>query len=99
MKLGEGALGEAIARGTAYVAGDHEDRHGKRAKDVNGMRACIPLAVDGEVVGAIVIFRLLAHKGRFEPLDLELFNLLATHAASALYASALYARVSEEARA
>lgn len=55
--------------------------------------ACIPLALDGEVVGVIVIRGLLPHKTAFEPLDQELFDLLASHAAAALYCSALAERV------
>ena len=46
-------------------------------------------------VGAIVIFRLLSHKPRFEALDHELFGLLATHAATALYSSDLHRRIDQ----
>ena len=37
----------------------------------------------------IAIHRLLAHKAGLEPLDHELFDLLATHAATALYCTSL----------
>jgi hypothetical protein len=57
------------------------------------LTACIPLKIDGAVTGFIVIRRLLSHKSGLEPLDLELFDLLGTHAAMALYASALHERV------
>ncbi len=52
--------------------------------------ACIPLKLGPTVHGVIVIFRLLAHKRTLEPLDYELFDLLASHAASSLYASKLH---------
>ncbi len=55
------------------------------------LTACIPLQVDGEVTGAIVIFRLLQQKTAVEPVDRELFALLATHAATALYCTSLHA--------
>ena len=50
---------------------------------------CLPLQVDGHLVGVVVIVRLLAHKPQLEPLDHELFDLIATHASAALYCSAL----------
>jgi predicted RNase H-like nuclease (RuvC/YqgF family) len=50
---------------------------------------CLPLQVDGRLVGMVVINRLLAHKPELEPLDHELFDLIATHASTALYCCAL----------
>jgi len=52
---------------------------------------CLPLQVDGHLVGIVVILGLLAHKPQLEPLDHELFDLIATHASTALYCSALQA--------
>ncbi len=40
----------------------------------------------------IAIYRLLQQKERFQPLDFELFTLLAGHAATALFSSKLYER-------
>ena len=53
---------------------------------------CIPLRVDDKPVGAIVIHRLLQQKDGFSPLDHELFTLMAGHAATAIFASQLYAQ-------
>lgn len=50
----------------------------------------LPLRLDGQVIGMVVIFGLLPHKPQLEPLDHELFELLATHAATALYCSSLH---------
>lgn len=55
-----------------------------------GMVACIPLKLDNNVTGLIAIFGLLPHKPILEPLDHELFDLLATHAATALYCTSLH---------
>lgn len=55
------------------------------------LNACIPLTVDGRSIGAIVVFRLLQQKQGIEPLDRELFALLVTHAATALYCTSLHA--------
>lgn len=49
--------------------------------------AAIPLVLNGRVVGGIVIVSLLAQKSGFDAVDLELFELLTTHAAIALYCS------------
>jgi hypothetical protein len=54
--------------------------------------ASFPLTVAGRVFGAIAVFRLLPHKAALEPVDGELFDLLATHAASALYCCQLHAQ-------
>ena len=55
------------------------------------LTACIPLTVDGRAIGAIAVFRLLQQKQGIDPLDRELFGLLVTHAATALYCTSLHA--------
>ncbi len=47
--------------------------------------ACVPLKVEGRVIGVIAVFRLLAHKPALEAVDLELFDLLAMQAGIALH--------------
>lgn len=59
----------------------------------NDPLVCLPLSLDGRIVGVIVIFELLAHKPQLEALDHELFDLLATHAATALYCTSLHERI------
>jgi hypothetical protein len=54
--------------------------------------ACVPMRLDGEVVGVVVVFSLLEHKRAFVSVDRELFKLLASHAATALTAALLFAR-------
>ncbi len=54
---------------------------------LHDLAACIPLEIDETLVGYIAIYRLLPHKPALEPADLELFDLLKTHAAAALLAS------------
>lgn len=54
--------------------------------------ACVPLRIGTRIIGVIAIYRLLTQKERFEPLDFELFTLLAGHAATALFSSKLYQR-------
>lgn len=90
IRVGEGPIGGAAAMGRLFI------RRGEEPDGplVNGLplSACVPLKVDGRVTGAIAVFRLLQQKGNFGPADIELFDLLATHAASALYCASLHGR-------
>jgi GAF domain-containing protein len=53
--------------------------------------AAVPLRVQGEVVGAVVLLQLLPQKPALRPEDRELLDLLSAHAASALFAARLFA--------
>jgi GAF domain-containing protein len=52
--------------------------------------AAVPLAVQGAVVGALVIHKLFEHKAALRADDRDLLDLLAAHAASALFAARVY---------
>jgi GAF domain-containing protein len=52
--------------------------------------AVVPLTVQGAVVGALVILKLFEHKAMLRTEDRELLDLLAAHAASALFAARVY---------
>lgn len=60
--------------------------------------AAVPLAMQGVVVGAIAILKLLEHKHGFEDDDRELLDLLAAHAASALLSAQSFARADRKLR-
>lgn len=87
--LGAGEIGRAAQGSEVYVA-DHKVQtpaHG--FPEESDLTTCIPLKLDGRPTGAIALFRLLPQKARLEALDRELFELLATHAATALYSAGL----------
>jgi hypothetical protein len=88
--LASGRIGACVARGETYTAAPGDE---PLAPCDEGLTACVPLKVDERVIGAIAIFRLLAHKSQLEAHDHELFTLLATHAASALYCADLHERL------
>lgn len=78
-------LQEIVESGERYwVSADA----GVAVEEGSELTACVPLVLDGRVTGAIAVLRLLDQKqSRLDPIDLELFDLLATHAAAALYCS------------
>jgi len=91
--VGSGLIGRVAASGEAYLAG-HSDSTDQRPEEAP-LTACVPLKIEGRVSGAIAVFRLLPQKaGSLNPFDYELLDLLATQAATALYFTALHARVS-----
>jgi hypothetical protein len=90
--LGQGLIGSVAAAGTVYVAPE-----GAPAGP-GDVLAAIPLKLKETVVGVIAIHRFLCQKDGIRALDLELFELLGAHAASALYAASQY-YVSERKRA
>jgi len=80
-----GVLQEVVATGQRYVVESGDE---KVLEKNSGLTACVPLVLDSNVIGAIAVFRLLDQKEKtLTPLDFELFDLLATHVASALYCS------------
>jgi hypothetical protein len=79
-------LTHAATRGELWIA----EGGGNETDSVEPL-ACVPLRLGDRVVGIISVFGLLVQKDDFEPVDYELFNLLASQAATALYASWLHA--------
>ena len=85
-----GLIGLVEETGTRFVAGEAELVGSGSEADLS---ACIPLKLDHIVIGVIGIFRLQPQKSGFEPIDLELFELLASHAATALYCTRATSRL------
>jgi hypothetical protein len=79
---GGDVIGACLRGGERFIAG--EGALVPQGRETN-LTACIPLRLDEHVVGMIAIFRLLPQKDGLALVDLELFDLLASHAASALY--------------
>jgi hypothetical protein len=89
VRLGEGEIGKAAQTGETFVV--PPDASGKDF-DPADITACIPLKLNGRVTGAIALFRLLPQKSGLEGVDHEMFELLATHAATALYCTSLHSQ-------
>ena len=87
--IGEGIQGKVAALGESYYITDEEKQH--RAEKAGEPIACIPAKIQDRLIGVISIYRLLRQKDGFTSIDFKLFDLLAGHAATALYSSKLYA--------
>ena len=90
IQIGCGAVGEAVQTGNVMCL-DATRVDGQNVADPVPM-VSIPLKVEDLPVGAIAIHKLLQQKSGFSALDHELFTLLAGHAATAIFASRLYAQ-------
>jgi len=88
--LGMGVIGRTAVSGQLYLAAKGVDP-GRTPREAH-LTACVPLKIGDQVRGALAIFRLLPQKNGLEAIDYELFNLLAAHAATALYLTRLHAR-------
>jgi hypothetical protein len=93
LAIGAGSLGECVHSGLPFVAAEGVPVHQLGEEPI----ACIPLKVGEDVLGVIAIHTLLRQKQGFRAVDLEMFELLGAHAATALYVSSLYG-VSERKR-
>jgi regulator of replication initiation timing len=82
-----GEIGRAATTGELFVAS--KDRPPTLPAERH-LTACIPLKVGEQVTGAIAIFRLLKQKQGLVSTDYDLFDLLSTHAAIALYTATLH---------
>ena len=86
LPLGEGVVGEAARSGVPWFRAADQAGHA----DIANPLAVIPLKIQDRVLGVISVWALLPHKKAFGPLDHELFNLLAGHAATAIFSAKLH---------
>jgi nitrate/nitrite-specific signal transduction histidine kinase len=105
IRLKEGAIDAPWAKAPTYAGGDPLIdaalldgvlRFGPA--EGSPVLVTVPLRVQDVTVGALVIVKLLDHKGKLDEEDRELLDLLGAHAASALFASRVYARAARKLR-
>lgn len=90
LQPGEGMIGKVAQSQELFLAPPSAEPGPAPARDIEPS-ACIPLAVEGKLIGVIVLFRLLPQKyDGLTDLDHELLNLLQTHGATALYCTQLH---------
>jgi hypothetical protein len=81
-------LVEVVSTGVSSILDESNPSEGTLA----AAPAIVPLAIDDNIVGALLVVRSLAHKTQLSTVDFELFKLLGQHAAAALMAAGLYAQ-------
>lgn len=84
---GEGVLGEAVSRCQSFF---QEGSVAAGSDDPLRPVAVIPLQIHGKPMGLLAVYRLFTQKDRFNPVDYQLFAMMAEHAATALFSSTLY---------
>jgi transcriptional regulator with GAF, ATPase, and Fis domain len=85
--LGEGVIGQSAQSNQSYFNDNPPESMKEKFADP---LVCIPLNIKNDVIGVLVLFRLLQQKESFAPVDFELFTLLAGHAATAIFSSRLF---------
>lgn len=88
-KIGEGVIGKVAKEAESYFIEDFGERGSSPADPAHPI-VCIPLKIKEHVIGVISIYSLFIQKSSFSNIDYELFNLLAGHAATAIFSSRLY---------
>lgn len=88
-RTGEGIIGKVAREGESYFSQDTTIRG---LVETGQPIVCIPLKIKEHVIGVISIYSLFVQKDSFTNIDYELFNLLAGHAATAIFSSRLYSQ-------
>jgi hypothetical protein len=88
LSLDKGLIGHAMQTGKPCVSNQEPDIEALPHEEK--LTACIPLMVSDVARGAIAIFGLLQQKTELADLDFELFDLLGSQAANALYTAQLH---------
>lgn len=95
--VGRGRIGRSVQSGEMSLSTETAPDNGRPRHDEEGLTACVPLKLEGKVSGAIALFRLLPQKdGGLSRADVELLNMLATHAAMALHCTGLHQRLQRQ---
>ncbi len=89
IKIGKGIIGKVAKNGESYFS---ENITADVEISLEKPIACVPLKIKENVIGLLVIYSLLVQKAHFKSIDYELFNLLASHAATAIYSAKLYSQ-------
>jgi hypothetical protein len=86
LPVGEGIIGDVARTGESFYFVPKSDAEKKAHLPL----ATLPLKLGGQTVGVVVIYRLLGHKPNFSPIDHQILELVAAHAASALVSARLH---------
>jgi transcriptional regulator with GAF, ATPase, and Fis domain len=86
LPAGEGVVGEVATSGEPF----YFEPHGDSELEARLPLAAVPLNMNGQAVGVIVIYKLLNQKPQFSSVDHQLLQLLAADAATSLATARLH---------
>lgn len=86
LPLDEGIIGDVAATGESFYFEPKSETEVAAQLPL----ATLPMKLNGTTVGVVVIYRLLSHKKVFSPIDHQILELVAAHAASALVSARLH---------
>ena len=86
LPTGEGVIGDVAVTGEPFFFEPKSDSELKSHLPL----ATLPMKLNGTTVGVVVIYKLLSHKSAFSPIDHQILELVAAHAASALMSARLH---------
>lgn len=86
LPAGEGVIGDVAATGESFFFVPKSETEKRASLPI----ATLPLKLNGQTVGVMVIYKLLGHKPSFSPIDHQILELVAAHAASALVSARLH---------
>lgn len=84
VQAGSGPIGRAVTERRSWTVAD-----GPVPPDCAGLTACVPLQAGGQVVGVLVLWRLLGHKPALTDGDRRLLDRIGIHAGTALHLTRL----------
>ena len=87
LSAAEGFWSDVVRTGESYY---REGCVNQGSDDPLAPVAAIPLRIHDRSLGILAIYRLFMQKEKFEPVDYQLFSMMAEHAATALFSSTLY---------
>lgn len=90
LPLDDSPIARSVKTGEMYL---QEPPPNNTSAPEASLTTCIPLKVADVIIGVIAVFRMLPQKTALASVDRELFELLGSHAAMALYCSGLHAKI------
>jgi nitrate/nitrite-specific signal transduction histidine kinase len=86
LPIGEGIIGDVATTGESFFFVPKTETERNAQLPI----ATLPLKLNDQTVGVVVIYKLLSHKSSFSPIDHQILELVAAHAASALVSARLH---------
>ncbi len=87
VRVGEGVIGGVAETGETYYR-ETVDKYAPL--DLHHPMVALPLQIKEDIIGLILVYDLLPQKQSLQKVDYDLFNLLAAHAATAIFSAKLY---------